>query len=93
MYLGLILIVLAVVLVVGGIVSGGAFTLVLIPLAAIAVVTAVVLLISARAAGLEQTLTPTKPQELGRIPRGAGAPAGEVPVTPDEYVEARQKSQ
>jgi len=94
MYLGLVLVVLAVLFVIVGIVSGGAFTIVLVPLAVIAVVAGVVALASARAAGISSTLTQqpdSKP--TGRMKRGAGPPPGEVPVTPDEYVEARQRNQ
>lgn len=94
MYLGLVLIVLAVLFVVAGIFSGGVFTIVLVPLAVIAVVSGVVALLSARAAGITSTLTKQPgPQPAGRTPRGTGPPPGEVPVTPDEYVEARQRSQ
>lgn len=94
MYLGPVLIVLAVICLIVGIASGGAFTIVLVPLAVIAVVGAVVALVTARAAGIEPTLTEQpKHQETGRSPRGTGAPAGEVPATPDEFIEARQKSQ
>lgn len=94
MYLALVLVVLAILFVVVGIFSGGAFTIVLVPLAAIAVVAGVVALVSARAAGVESTLL-KRPgrQPGGRIRRGSGPAPGEVPVTPDEYVEARQRSQ
>ncbi len=94
MYLGLVLVVLAVLFVIAGIFSGGVFTIVLVPLAAIAVVSGVVALMSARAAGITSTLTKQpERQPTGRTPRGAGPPAGEIPVTPDEYVEARQRHQ
>lgn len=96
MYLGLFLIVLAVLCLVGGIFSGGIFTIVLVPLAVIAAVTAAVALLSARAAGMTETLTRTKPLRWGSASAAAGSPpspGGEVPATPDEFVEARQKSQ
>ena len=94
MYLGLVLIVLAVLFVFAGIFSGGVFTIVLVPLAVIAVISGVVAVMSARAAGITSTLTkqPDR-QPAGRTPRGEGPAAGEVPVTPDEYVEARQRHQ
>jgi hypothetical protein len=94
MYLGLVLVVLAVLFVIVGIFSGGVFTIVLVPLAVIAVVAGVAALVSARAAGITSTLTkqPDR-QPTGLAPRGAGPPAGEVPATPDDYVEARQRSQ
>ena len=93
MYLGLLLILAAIVCVVLGIVSGGAFTIVLVAVAVIAAVGAVVALASARAAGISGTLTrqPQMPQK-GRI-SPTGPPRGETPATPDEYIEARQKSQ
>jgi hypothetical protein len=94
MYLGLVLIILAVLFAVIGIASGGVFTLVLVPLAVIGAVTAVVALMSARAAGLSQTLTKTpdlRPAEP--VPAEEQPPPGETAVTPDEYVEARQRTQ
>ena len=94
MYLGLFLVVLAVLFVLLGIFSGGVFTIVLVPLAVIAVVAGVAALMSARAAGISSTLTKQpERQSTGRVPRGEGPPAGEVPATPDDYVEARQRSQ
>jgi uncharacterized protein (DUF58 family) len=94
MYLGLVLIVVAVICVIAGIFSGGVFTIVLVPLAVIAVVGAVATLVTARAAGISATLTEQpKPQATGRVKRRTGPPAGDVPATPDEYVEARQQSQ
>jgi hypothetical protein len=94
MYLGLVFIVLAILFVIVGVFTGGAFTIVLVPLAVIAVISAVVTLMSARAAGLRGAVaTRTEPQPSGRTPRGQGPPAGETPATPDEYVEARQRSQ
>jgi len=94
MYLGLFLVILAVLFVIVGVFSGGVFTIVLVPLAVIAVVTGVVALLSARAAGITSTLfkQPDR-QSTGLAPRGEGPPAGEAPATPDEFVEARQKSQ
>ena len=94
MYLAFFLVILAVLFLIVGIFSGGVFTIVLVPLAVIAVVSGVVALMSARAAGISSTLTkqPDR-QSTGLAPRGAGPPAGEVPATPDEYVEARQRSQ
>ena len=94
MYIGLFLVVLAILFAAVGVLSGGTFTLVLVPLAGIAVVTAVVAVVTARAAGVSSTLTEQpKPQPTGRITRGSGPPPGEVPATPDDYVEARQRSQ
>lgn len=94
MYIGLFLIVLAVLFAIVGVFSGGVFTIVLVPVAVIALVTAVVALMSARAAGIAGTLSKQpERQPPGRVPRGSGPPPGEVPVTPDDYVEARQRSQ
>lgn len=94
MYLALGLVIVAILFAIVGIFAGGAFTIVLVPLAVIAVVGGAAALLSARAAGITQTLTrPPEPQPTGRIPRGRGPVSGEVPVTPDEYVEARQRSQ
>jgi predicted benzoate:H+ symporter BenE len=94
MYLALALIVLAVLFVVVGIFSGGVFTIVLVPLAVIAVITGMAALMSARAAGITSTLTKQpERQPPGLAPRGEGPAAGEVPATPDDYVEARQRNQ
>jgi len=94
MYLALFLIVIAVFCVIAGIFSGGIFTIILVPIAAVAIIAAVVTGISARAAGLEGTLMRQPDmQPKGRMPEGAGPAPGEEPVTPDEYVEARQKYQ
>lgn len=94
MYIGLFLIILAILFAIAGVFSGGVFTIVLVPLAVIAVVAAVTTLMSARAAGITETLTqPPDPVPSGRISRDSGPPPGEVPTTPDEYVDARQKSQ
>lgn len=94
MYLGLVLVGLALLFVFVGIFSGGVFTIVLVPLAVIAVVSAVVTLMSARAAGLRGAVAGrTARQPTGRAPRGEGPPAGETPATPDDYLEARQRSQ
>jgi hypothetical protein len=101
MYLGVVLIGLAVLFAFAGIFSGGVFTIVLVPLAVIGMVAAVVALmsarvtlLSARAAGITPTLTQQPgPMPKGRVKAGSEPPPGEVPVTPDEYVEARQKSQ
>ncbi|MGH2835354.1 MAG: hypothetical protein ACRDLT_07895 [Solirubrobacteraceae bacterium] len=94
MYLGLVLVVLAILFAFVGIFAGGVFTIVLVPLAVIGAVGAATAVVSARAAGITATLTQQpEPQATGRARRGQGPPAGEVPVTPDEYVEARQRSQ
>lgn len=94
MYLGLFLIILALLCGFAGIFSGGVFTIVLVPLAAIAVVSAVVALLSARAAGITPTLTRQPgPVPRGRVKPGSEPPPGEEKVSPDEYVEALQKRQ
>ena len=94
MYLGILLIVIAVFAVIAGIFSGGVFTIILVPVAVIAVVGALVALGAARALGIEGTLMrPTDRQPQGRVPRGSEPPTGEVPATPDDYAEARRRSQ
>jgi len=94
MYIGLALVVLAVIFVIAGIFSGGVFTIVLVPLAVIALVGAAAAGLSARAAGISSTLVKQpERQPTGRATRGAGPPPGEVPATPDEFVEARQRNQ
>jgi hypothetical protein len=93
MYLGLVLIVLAILFAIAGIFSGGVFTIVLVPLAVLAVVGATAALVTARAAGISATLG-KQPGIPAKGPgEDAGPSAGEVPMTPDEYVDARQRSQ
>ena len=94
MYLGLVLVILAILFVIAGIFSGGVFTIVLVPLAVIAVIAGVAAVMSARAAGITATLTKQpERQSAERVDPSAGPPPGEVPATPDEFVEARQRSQ
>jgi hypothetical protein len=92
MYLGLVLVVLAFLFAIAGIFGGGVFTIVLVPLAVIGAVSAVAAIVSARAAGITGTLAEPPHQPPAGPDSGEQAP-GEVPVTPDEYVEALQKSQ
>ncbi|HEX3802022.1 MAG TPA: hypothetical protein VHV75_04200 [Solirubrobacteraceae bacterium] len=93
MYLTLMLVLIAVFCVFAGIFSGGIFTIILVPVAAIAVVSAVAYLLMARAAGLEaaRTPNPTK-QPTGEEKPAPNAP-GEVPATPEDYVDALRRAQ
>jgi hypothetical protein len=88
MYLGLMLIIFAVVAVIAGVASGGIFTIVLIPLAVIAVVSA------AAFGGFRHTLGWVRTaDEQDRQAANLAAPHGEMPVTPDEYVDALREAQ
>lgn len=94
MYLALVLIVLAVLFALWGIISGGVFTAILIPLAAVAIVAAAVTVVSARAAGIRGTLFRPPPRQSSRpVAPGAGAPPGEEQATPEEFTQARQRTQ
>jgi hypothetical protein len=92
MYLLLFIVFIAILVIVGGIFSGGIFTIILVPLAVIAVVSAVAYTGLGRAAGLdEKPPTPEKkPIRRKGVEPGTN---GDVPVTPDEYVDALQKNQ
>jgi hypothetical protein len=93
MYLVLFVAFIAILVIIGGIFSGGIFTIILVPLAVIAVVSAIGYAGLGHAAGVD------KPNKRGPdrkpIRRKGVEPGtnGDVPVTPDEYVDALQKNQ
>jgi len=92
MYLGIVLVVLAILAAIGGIFGGGVFTIVLVPLAVIGAVGAVAAIVTARAAGITGTLSEPPHQPAAGPDSGEQTP-GEKSATPDEYVEALQRSQ
>lgn len=92
MYLVLFVVLIAVLVVIGGIFSGGIFTIILIPLALIAAVSAVAYMGVARAARADETRRRPKKNSIRRKGVEPGTD-DDVPVTPDEYVDALQKNQ
>jgi hypothetical protein len=94
MWLGLIAFILLVVGIVGSVLSGGIFLIILVPLGVIAAVTAIVTRGSAEAAGPKRPPrpkpTPQGPREETPLPHSLPAdPASRQPVTPDQQLEAR----
>jgi hypothetical protein len=88
MYLGLMLIIVAVVAVIAGIASGGIFTIVLVPLAVIAVISAAAFGGFRHALGWVRTA-----EDEDRLAADLAAPHGEVAATPEEYVDALREAQ
>lgn len=95
MWLGPVLIFIFVITLLAGIFAGGAFTIVLVPIAFIAFVTAAVTGAVARRAGNRETRAPGEPRptpprmddpSLDRDP-------GEQPGTPEDLLRARQRQQ
>lgn len=87
MYLVLMLVAVAIFCVIAGILSGGVFTLILIPIAVIA---------AAAAAGFFGAGRMTRQPGTGSgavIRRRTPARRGEAPATPDDLVAARQRNQ
>jgi hypothetical protein len=93
MYLVFFVVFIAIIVIAGGIFSGGIFTIILVPLAIIAVVSAIAYTAIGRAAGADET-EKRRPEKRPIRRKGVEPGAnGDVPVTPDEYVDALQKNQ
>jgi hypothetical protein len=75
-------------LLVGGVLLGGIFTLVLVPVAIVAALSAVAYLMWARAAGADPAVNP-KPDDAP-LPHSSYANVDPAPSTPDDVVNARQ---
>jgi hypothetical protein len=94
MWLYLILAALVVLAIVGGTLAGGIFTIVLVPLAVIALVSAVIYAMWGRAAqgtaGGETTATHTSDRPL---PHSYRRPAGRAPSSPERLADARRGQQ
>ncbi|HET9074421.1 MAG TPA: hypothetical protein VFN48_07565 [Solirubrobacteraceae bacterium] len=95
MWLGLFLIIIAVLAALATVVTAGAFTIVLAVVAVFAAVTALFFFSAARAAGLkEATRVDAGASEV--VTRDGGAAEtgpGRVPATPQELVDARRAAQ
>jgi hypothetical protein len=89
MWLGLLGIVIAVFVAIAGVLTGGIFTIVLVPLAVIAIVGTVVYAMWGYAAGAG---TQQEAESLGDpLPHSEHTNAAPRPNTPDELVNARQR--
>lgn len=91
LYLIIVLVILAIV---GGTLGGGVFTIVLIPLAAVVVISAVVYGVLARATdeGRGGTGDPDKRHDKP-LPRHRRRPSGRVPTSPEGLTDARRQQQ
>jgi hypothetical protein len=92
MYLILFIFFIAVAVIIGGIFSGGVFTIILVPLAVIGVIAAVAYSAYAHAAGIDGTDgapadNPNSPRDVGSVP------PNERHMTPDEYTDALRRNQ
>jgi hypothetical protein len=89
------LIVLLVILAIaGGTLAGGIFTIVLIPLAAIALISAIVYGMLGRAIERRSGSSSDASHEPGRpLPSRRRRPSGRVETTPDRLVDARRQQQ
>jgi hypothetical protein len=89
------LIVLLVILaIVGGTLAGGVFTIVLVPLAVIALGSAVVYGMWGRAMQASESTASGPAEEPGRpLPHRRRRPSGRAPSTPDRLADARRQQQ
>jgi hypothetical protein len=95
MWLGLFLIVLAVIAAFLSIVSAGAFTIVLAVVAVFAAGSALFVYVMARAAGMKEATRADAgaTDTVSRSGGGAETGPGRVPATPEELVDARRAAQ
>jgi hypothetical protein len=86
---------LAIAAIVGGVIGGGAFTIVLVPLAGIALVTALFAYIWARVTGTAGAGTTTKPIGRGAnaLPRSGGNRGAHAPTSPERLADLRREQQ
>jgi hypothetical protein len=87
--------VLVIAAIVGGVIGGGAFTIVLVPLAGIALVTALFAYIWSSATGRAGVGTTTKPVGRGgnALPHSGGHHGGHVPTSPEQLADLRREQQ
>jgi hypothetical protein len=76
-------------MIVGGVVMGGVFTLVLVPLAIVAALSAIAYLSLARASGANPAVE-QKPDN-GPLPHSEHVDTASAPRSPDDLVDARQR--
>jgi hypothetical protein len=95
MWLAVVLILAIVFMVIAGILSGGIFTIVLVPLAGIAAVTGLAYAMWARAtgAGSQQEAEVTADSVPDPLPHSEHSNAPAAPDTPGQLVDARRRQQ
>jgi hypothetical protein len=91
MWLGLVLILAVVLALIGGVVVGGVFALILVPIAVIIVVSALLASMWSRANRPRQEGQTHTPDSS--LPHGQHINAATAPATPDQLVDARQQAQ
>lgn len=99
MWLGLAIVVIAIAAVIAGAFAGGIFTIVLIPLAGLAIIALFISWLWGRATNTAGAGATTKPAEsassiAASLPRSRGdAGAAHVPTSPDRLADARREQQ
>jgi hypothetical protein len=93
MWLGIVVLFAVVLAVIGGLVVGGIFALVLVPIAVIILVFAVVTSMWARATSGRPSPEDERSRPGPAYPHGSHQNSSPAPATPDQLVDARQKSQ
>ena len=95
MWLAVVLIVAIVFMVIAGILSGGIFTIILVPLAAITAISGFAYAVWARASGAasQQQAEVTADSVPDPLPHSAHRNLAPAPSTPDQLVDARRQQQ
>lgn len=98
MWLGIAIIVVAIAAVIAGAFAGGIFTIVLIPLAVLAVIALFIGWLWGRATNTAGVGTTTKPTESGgrpatSLPRSRGNAGAHAPTSPDRLADLRREQQ
>ncbi|HWE34768.1 MAG TPA: hypothetical protein VG410_14845 [Solirubrobacteraceae bacterium] len=99
MWLGLAVLVVAVAAAIGGAFAGGIFTIVLIPLAGLALIGALIGWMWGRATGGAGVGTTTEPTESGgrmsanSLPRTRGSSGAHAPASPERVADLRREQQ
>jgi uncharacterized membrane protein len=93
MWLGIVIAFAVLLAVIGGVVVGGIFALILVPIAAIILVFALVMSMWARATSGRPSPEDEHSRSAPPYPHGGHQNASPAPATPDQLVDARQKSQ
>ena len=89
-----LLIVLAILAIVGGTLAGGVYTIVLIPLAVIAAISAIVYAMWGRAAGSQAGAdTHASATSVEPLPHQRQRPSGRAPSSPERLADARRQQQ
>lgn len=93
MWLGIVIAFAVLLALIGGVVVGGIFALILVPIAFIIVIAAVLMSMWARATSGRPSPDDERSRSAPAYPHGGHQNASAAPGTPDQLVDARQKSQ